>query len=123
MKTSLLYCYHLGRAAIYFSALFTFTSPKDKGVSVFHSAIWSQSWNELFFDSLMTQSRDLLLRRFVVGLDWTAALVNNLKNHLTPRHTKLQLNCYSFEKKVQTVQPSAHTVLYQLGFVQQGPCA
>ena len=94
MKTSLLHSYHLVRAAIYFSALFTFTSPRDKGVSVF-TLIWSKSWNELFFDSLMTQ-RDVVL----LLVDWTGALVNNLKNHLTPRHTKLQLIA-TLSKKVQ----------------------
>ena len=59
-------------------------------------SLWSGRWNELFFDSLMTQRESY---NYVVLL-LVAALVNNLKNHLTPRHTKLKLIA-TLSKKVQ----------------------
>ena len=65
-------------------------------------SLWSGRWNELFFDSLMTQRESYTTSTSFCcwwGLD-CSALVNNLKNHLTPRHTKLKLIA-TLSKKVQ----------------------
>ena len=107
MKTSLYY--HLGRAAIYFSALFTFTSPRDKGVSVF-TLIWSLEW--IIFRQSNDTERAILTTSFCCwwGLD-CSALVNNLKNHLTPRHTKLKLIATLSKKKFNSSTIGTHGMM------------